>query len=36
VRGAGYAAMTRSLLAFLGWDPNLLYNIGANWGYEEI
>lgn len=31
--GGGYAGMTKSLLIFLGWDENLLYNIGGNWGY---
>jgi rhodanese-related sulfurtransferase len=31
--GAGYAALTRALLVYLGWDPNLIYNTGANWGY---
>jgi len=31
--GGGYAGMTKSLLAFLGWDANLLYNIGGNWEY---
>ena len=31
--GGGYAGMTKSLLVFLGWDADLLYNIGGNWGY---
>lgn len=31
--GGGYAGMTKSLLIFLGWDENLLYNIGGNWAY---
>jgi hypothetical protein len=31
--GAGYAALTRTLLIHLGWDPNLIYNIGGNWSY---
>lgn len=31
--GGGYAAMTRALLAFLGWDPAKLYNLGAGWEY---
>ena len=31
--GGGYAGMTKSLLIFLGWDENLLYNIGGNWEY---
>ena len=32
--GGGYAGMTKSLLSFLGWDENLLYNIGGNWEYQ--
>ena len=32
--GGGYAGMTKSLLIFLGWDPDLLYNVGGNWAYE--
>ena len=32
--GAGYAYMVRELLIYLGWDPQLLYNIGANWTYK--
>ncbi len=32
--GAGYAGMTVSFLKFLGWDEDLLYNIGAGWFYE--
>ena len=31
--GGGYAGMTKSLLIFLGWDADLLYNIGGNWAY---
>lgn len=31
--GGGYAAMTRALLTFLGWDPAKLYNLGAGWEY---
>jgi len=31
--GGGYSGMTKSLLIFLGWDENLLYNIGGNWSY---
>ncbi len=31
--GGGYAGMTKTLLIYLGWDENLLYNIGANWEY---
>ena len=29
--GGGYAGMTKALLIFLGWDPELLYNVGGNW-----
>ena len=32
--GGGYAGMTKSLLIFLGWDPQLLYNVGGNWAYQ--
>lgn len=32
--GGGYAGMMKSLLIYLGWDANLLYNIGANWTYD--
>lgn len=31
--GGGYAGMTKALLIFLGWDPELLYNVGGNWEY---
>lgn len=31
--GGGYAGMAKALLIYLGWDPMLLYNIGANWEY---
>lgn len=31
--GAGYAFMMRQLLVFLGWNPELLYNIGGAWDY---
>lgn len=31
--GAGYAGMMRRLLIYLGWDPNLVHNIGAAWDY---
>lgn len=31
--GGGYAGMTKALLVFLGWDEDLIYNIGGNWGY---
>lgn len=32
--GGGYANMMKQLLLYLGWDENLLYNIGANWEYK--
>ena len=32
--GGGYANMTKQLLLFLGWEEDLLYNIGANWEYR--
>lgn len=32
--GGGYAGMTKSLLIFLGWNPELLYNVGGNWAYQ--
>ncbi len=32
--GGGYADMTKSLLTFLGWDPDLLYNVGGCWYYQ--
>ncbi len=31
--GGGYAGMTKSLLIFLGWHADMLYNIGGNWAY---
>ena len=31
--GGGYAGMMRNLLIFLGWEANLLYNIGGEWEY---
>lgn len=31
--GGGYSAMMKSLLIYLGWDENMLYNIGGNWNY---
>ncbi len=31
--GGGYAAMTRALLVYLGWDPSLLINAGGMWNY---
>lgn len=32
--GGGYSGMMRSLLIYLGWDEEKLYNIGANWSYN--
>lgn len=31
--GGGYAAMTRSCLIALGWDPEKIYHTGAGWEY---
>lgn len=31
--GGGYSGLMKSLLIFLGWNENLLYNTGANWSY---
>ena len=31
--GGGYAGMMKQLLIYLGWDEELLYNVGANWSY---
>lgn len=32
--GGGYAGFTKSLLIKLGYDPNMLYNIGGFWEYQ--
>lgn len=32
--GGGYAGMMKALLIHMGWDENLLYNVGANWTYS--
>ena len=32
--GGGYAGMTKELLTFYGWNPELIYNIGGYWYYE--
>lgn len=32
--GGGYAGMMKELLIFLGWNADLLYNVGANWEYN--
>ena len=32
--GGGYAGMTKNLLIYLGWNPELLYNVGGNWAYQ--
>ena len=32
--GGGYSALMKSLLVCLGWDEQLIYNIGANWNYS--
>ena len=31
--GAGYAHMMQTLLIYLGWDPQLVYNVGGAWSY---
>jgi len=31
--GGGYAGMTKELLLYLGWSPELLYNVGGQWEY---
>ncbi len=32
--GGGYAAMTRSCLIALGYDPEKIYHTGAGWGFD--
>ena len=32
--GGGYAGMTKTLLASLGWDENKIYNTGGYWFYN--
>ena len=32
--GAGYSALTRGLLVYMGWDEDLIYSTGGNWYYE--
>lgn len=32
--GGGYAGMMRSLLIYLGWNPDRIYNLGGMWDYE--
>lgn len=32
--GGGYAGMTKSLLASLGWDENKIYDVGGYWFYN--
>lgn len=32
--GGGYASFTKKLLAYLGWNPDLLYNAGGMWDYR--
>ena len=31
--GGGYAQMMKELLIYLGWEEDLLYNVGGNWTY---
>ena len=33
--GAGYACFTKQLLLYMGWDPELVYNVGGMWYYES-
>ena len=30
----GYAGMTKGLLIDLGWDANMIFNVGGYWFYE--
>ena len=32
--GAGYSSMIRSVLIYLGWSPEKIYNVGAMWKYK--
>jgi hypothetical protein len=32
--GGGYAGLMKALLIHFGWDPERIYNVGANWAYE--
>lgn len=32
--GGGYAAMTKTMLVFLGWDEHKIYNVGGYWYYN--
>ncbi len=32
--GGGYAGMTKELLVSLGWDEDMIYNVGGYWSYE--
>lgn len=32
--GGGYAGMTRSLLVSLGWNEDMIYNVGGYWYYD--
>lgn len=34
--GGGYAGMMQKLLVYLGWDPEKVYNVGANWEYQGV
>ncbi|MCL1830849.1 MAG: hypothetical protein FWG21_05405 [Oscillospiraceae bacterium] len=31
--GGGYSAMMKSLLIYLGWQEDMIYNVGGNWNY---
>lgn len=32
--GGGYAGMTKELLVSLGWDADMIYNVGGYWYYD--
>ena len=32
--GGGYAGMTKELLVSLGWDSDMIYNVGGYWYYD--
>lgn len=34
--GGGYAGMTKTLLIDLGWNKDVVYNVGAYWSYDGV
>jgi hypothetical protein len=32
--GGGYTGKLIAVLEFLGWDPDVIYNVGAGWKYR--